>query len=178
MNESYYNVPTFTFRYASYTSPYVVFQGYEVQNRDYGLIAEPPSNYSQVWNLFGGGYPFIDFGNSFVLASSPFVPQSWHNYNWTQIAGFIGSNTSIGVGIRQYTNAITAVICKVDGNKPSSVCGRQPIPALEGELGTGGAHSPLSESFPTGYPNTSTVMCTAVQYTQMEWMRKTSVNTR
>ncbi|PSN96581.1 hypothetical protein B9Q04_05115 [Candidatus Marsarchaeota G2 archaeon BE_D] len=178
VNESYYNVPTFTFRYASYTSPYVVFQGYEVQNRDYGLIAEPPSNYSQVWNLFGGGYPFIDFGNSFVLASSPFVPQSWHNYNWTQIAGFIGSNTSIGVGIRQYTNAITAVICKVDGNKPSSVCGRQPIPALEGELGTGGAHSPLSESFPTGYPNTSTVMCTAVQYTQMEWMRKTSVNTR
>ncbi|MEM0272720.1 MAG: DUF929 family protein [Thermoprotei archaeon] len=178
VNETYYNVPTFTFLHAYYTSPYIVFQAYEVQNRNYGLIAEPPSNYSQVWSQFGNGYPFIDFANSFVLPSSPFVPQTWHNYNWTQIAGFIESNTSIGVGIREYTNAITAVICKLDGNMPAGVCNQQPIPTLEGELGSGGAHSPLNESFATGYPSTTTVTWTAVQYTQIEWIRKISVNIR
>jgi thiol-disulfide isomerase/thioredoxin len=176
VNETYYDVPTFTFLHAQYTSPYIVFEAYEVQNRNYGLIAEPPSNYSQVWSSYGSAYPFIDFANRFVLYSSPIVPQTWHNYNWTQIAGFIASNTSIGVQIREYANAITAVICEVDGNSPSSVCSHQPIPQLEGELGA--AQSPLSESFVAGYTSAATVMWTTVQYTQIAWTRKTSVNIR
>jgi len=176
-NETYYNVPTFTFRHAQYYSPYIVFEAYEVQNRNYVYVEQPPSNYSQVWAAFGSGYPFIDFANTRVLASSPFIPATWHNYNWTQIVGLIQSNTSFGSQIRAYTNAITAVICSVDGNKPSSVCDMQPIPSLEAQLG-GAAHSPLSESFAAGYPSATTVTCTAVQYKQIECIRKTSENIR
>lgn len=183
VNETVYNVPTFTFRHAQYVSQYIVFQSYEVQDRNYVFMDRPPPNYTAVWSSFGSSYPFIDFANRYVLAASPIIPKSWHSYNWTEIASFIQSNTSFGAEIRGYTNAITAVICSLDGNQPSNVCGAQPIPTLEAQLGKpGGAHSPLqlslSESLTEGYPSATTVTWTNVQYRQIECIRASSVNTK
>lgn len=184
--EPIYNLPTFTFRNTTYSSPYIVFQAYEVENRDRVQIRQPPPNYSAVWSLFGSGYPFIDFANRYALPGSP-VGSEWfkliENYNWSQVVALIQSNTSVGVQMRAAANAITAAICSLDGNRPSNVCSRDPIPKLEAQLAQApGAHSPLalspSDSFTAGYPSATTVAWTTVQYRQIEWIRATSVKTR
>jgi len=173
------NTPTFTYLKAKYYSPYVVFQPYEAWNREGKVIVTPPSNYTSVLISLGGGIPFVDFGGLYVIDNSPFVPQGWAQYNWSQIAKFAMTNSSFGREIDAYADAFTAVICKIDGNKPSSVCSNPGIIELESQLPGPGPHSPPpNQALMTGYPNAIAQAWATVQYGQMDRIRTTSVHTR
>jgi len=126
----YANSPTFTFYGSKYTSNYIIFQGYELQDRSENTLQTLPSNYSSVFQHFGGAYPFIDFANQYVVSGSFYFPDQMTGKNWTQIAQSLSSDTVVSNQIVSSANAITAAICKVTSNAPSSVCGNPSVSGL------------------------------------------------
>lgn len=122
--------PTFSFYGSSYQSNYIVFQGYEQEDRSQGPLQTVPANYTGVFQQFGSSYPFIDFGNKYILSGSYFFPDQLVGKNWTQVIQLLSSNNVLSNQIITSTNAITAAICKVTPNAPSSVCKSASIAGL------------------------------------------------
>ena len=121
---------TFTFLNSTYTSNYISFRNFETANRASppAALQAVPSNYSTVWGSFGGGVPFLDFANAYVIKVSLLAfPDILGGNNWTQIVTSISTSDSTGLQIRQAANMITSVICKVTGGLPASVCSAPPI---------------------------------------------------
>lgn len=126
--------PTFSFQGSSYVSKYVVFQGIENRDRNGQPLANVPSNYSAVWNAFAGpngpGYPFMDLGNRYVIPDSLIRPDELGSKNWTQVMNDIKVGDTVGTQIKESTNVLTALICKLTNGQPSSVCSQSPINGL------------------------------------------------
>jgi len=115
---------TFTFTGSSYLSKYVVFHPIEQEDRGQNLIANIPSNYSAEFN---GAYPYVNFGNKYIMKTLLPDPTILTGKNWTQIFTDISTNTSTGTVIKEGANAVTALICKIlpsnlQDSKSSSVC--------------------------------------------------------
>lgn len=146
------DLPTFTFAGSTYSSAYIVFRPYELEDRSnppQPLQTLPP-NYSTLWKQYGGGVPFLDFGNSYVVAGSLMAYSSiLQGRNWTSIIGSVAASDSAGSQIRQAANQITAVICRLTNGMPSGVCSADPIASTMS--GMAGPMSGLQTS-PTPYP--------------------------
>ena len=126
------DLATFTFVGSSYSSDYVMFRPYELEDRSNPpqALQTLPSNYTAVWNQYGHGFPFLDFGGTYVIAGSLLADTSvLQGRNWTAIIGSIAASDSGGSQIRQAANLITALVCKLTQGSPSSVCGASPIDA-------------------------------------------------
>jgi hypothetical protein len=156
------NSATFTFYGSKYTSNYLVFQGYEQEDRSQNPLATVPSNYTAVFQQYGGAYPFLDFANKYVVSGSFFFPDQLTGRNWTQVAKLLSSNNIVSNQIISATNAITAAICKVTSNAPSSVCGNGSISGLTTLL-TAYHYSP-GVSVQAGTPVINPPLWTSVQY--------------
>jgi thiol-disulfide isomerase/thioredoxin len=115
---------TFTFSGSTYSSKYISFQPFEQETRDQSQKDSVPSNYTAE---FDNSYPYVNFGNSFILHTLIPDPQILSNKNWTQIFTDISTSDSSGQTIQEGANAITALICKIlptsDASTPAgSVC--------------------------------------------------------
>ncbi len=122
--------PTFTFYGSTYTSKYVTFQAFEAQDRNSQPLQTVPSNYSSIWSSYGSGFPFMDFGNRYIVPTAMLYPNALGGKNWTQVMGDIRTGDTIGTQIKESANVITALICKLTGNQPTSVCNQSPINGL------------------------------------------------
>jgi len=132
----YPNTPTFSFVQATYTSPYIVFQAFEYENRDYQPLQTVPANYSAVWQAVAQqGIPFVDFAGRVALVGAPYDPGVIDLYNWSQIVSQIQANTTVGATLEASANAITYAICSVDGGQPASVCSSQPVMEMRSIFG-------------------------------------------
>jgi len=119
---------TFSFVGSSYSSNFISFRPFEAADRSQAALQTVPSNYTTVWDNYGGGYPFMDFGNTYVLSASIIAdPSIITGMNWTSIISNIQSGGSAGQVILQAANTISAVICKITNNEPGSVCTANPI---------------------------------------------------
>jgi hypothetical protein len=120
---------TFSFVGSSYTSQYLSFRPFEAFDRSDNALQTVPSNYSAVWEGKGGGVPFLDFGNTYVIADSlianPAILGSGRN--WTSILTDISTSDAVGLQFREAANLITAAICKITQGEPLSVCSASPI---------------------------------------------------
>jgi thiol-disulfide isomerase/thioredoxin len=115
---------TFTFSGSTYTSKYVSFQPTEQEDRNQAPKETVPANYSAE---FTNSYPFVNFGNSYILRTLIPDPQILSGKNWTQIFTDISTSDSTGTTIQEGANAITKLICNVlpasDATTPAgSVC--------------------------------------------------------
>lgn len=126
--------PTFTFYGSSYKSNYIVFQGFEQEDRTQNALQTVPANYTGVFSQFGSSYPFIDFGNKYVTSGSFYFPDQLDGKNWTQIIHLLSSSNTLSNQVITSANAITAAICKVLTSGPSSVCGNGSIGGLSASL--------------------------------------------
>ncbi len=110
---------TFTFTGSSYSSKYVAFVPVEQEDRDRNIIATVPANYSAG---FANTYPFVNFGNKYMLDT--LIPDTsiLASKNWTQILTDISTSTSDGTVLKEGANAITALICRLTSDQPTSVC--------------------------------------------------------
>jgi hypothetical protein len=124
------NYPTFSFYGSTYTSQYLVFQGFEQDNRAGQPLQTVPSNYSTIHSQYGGGFPFMDFGNRYIVAESMLEPQALGGQNWAGVFNDINTSNTIGSQIKVAANVITALICKLTNNQPSSVCDQSSIASL------------------------------------------------
>jgi len=118
---------TFTFENASYASKYFVFEGFEQKDRLGNPLQNVPTNYTAAFDQYGTAYPFLNFGNRYVISGALWLPSGLAGDNWTAVLKDIKATTPLGTQIKEGANVITALICKLTGNQPSSVCGQSPI---------------------------------------------------
>lgn len=121
------NTATFSFRFSTYKSNYLVFQPYEVQDRNGKTIPSqaPPTNVAQIIAHYDSGqsFPFLDVGNLVFLVGAPFDPQVLKGESWSQIGSGLNDPTNYATqAIVATANYITAGICELTGNAPALVC--------------------------------------------------------
>jgi len=152
------DIATFTFNGSSYTSNYIAFKGYEDEDRSSAPLQTVPANYSAVWSSFGTGFPFLDFGNTYVVRSSllPF-PDIIQGKNWTAILSDISTSDSVGLQIREAANLITGMICKITQGAPAAVCTASPITSS-----TSSVSGPTNAGLTAGLAPPSTYVISAI----------------
>ena len=122
------NTPTLTFYQSTYTSPYLVFTPIENETVTHATLQNPTSAQMALWQKYdssgnGLGYPFIDFGNKYVIKLPSYDPGVLAGLTWSQVAAALHSPSSpVAQGADGAANLITAAICKMTNGQPGSVC--------------------------------------------------------
>ncbi len=148
LTDVYAGTNTFSFVHASYTSPYVAFVPMELctnypakhpntvaaqQCDGYQPLSHPTKAEAAIFAKYdfppfvpsnaGGGIPFIDFGNKFMVSGAPYNPQYLHGFDWSEIASSLSDpSTPTAQRIDAAANYFTAAICELTKDKPASVC--------------------------------------------------------
>jgi hypothetical protein len=136
------NTPTLTFYQAKYSSPYLTFTPVENETRDRGPLQNPTSQQQALWTKYdydpadgSTGYPFIDFGNKYVLKTPTYDPGVLAGMSWAQVAAALHDPSSqVAQGALGSANIITAAICKMTGGKPGNVCTAPGVVKASGSL--------------------------------------------
>jgi hypothetical protein len=152
------NTPSWTFYGSTYTSKYINFtpveetRNYRIGNSSntsvgYVTLQTPTNAQQALVNQYdpgdpsqgvGGAIPFIDIGNKYVEVGnlSPYGPDELKGKNWNDVAAALSQpNSTIGKGLLGSANYMTAGICTLTGNQPSTACTPQ-IQALEKNFAT------------------------------------------
>lgn len=125
------NTVTFTFHGATYTSPYIVFQGVELTNRDRKRLEQPTKHQvglitkydAEPYTPHPDAIPFLYLAGHYVQSGSPFRPSALNGLNWQQVAQKIANpKTKLGHTIIGITNLYTAAVCRITKGKPKNVC--------------------------------------------------------
>ena len=143
------NISTFSFEGSSYTSHYVDFVPREISGNtvdssgNYVSLDTLTSDQQQILsqNDAAGSIPFIDVGNSYKLIGASYQyttleDGSGNPFSWQDIASSLGNPSSpMAQNILGTANYLTAAICSVDGQAPTSVCQVSAIQHIEQALG-------------------------------------------
>ena len=136
----YPNTPTLTFLHQRYSSKYLTFVPVENEDEQRNPLQKTTKAQQALWVKYdstsqGTGYPFIDFGNKVVLTGPLYVPTMLKGLTWAQVAAQLKNSTgSVSQNINGAANYLTAAICKMTNNTPSTVCSAAPIPTIEAKL--------------------------------------------
>jgi hypothetical protein len=145
----YPNTPTWTFAHATYTSKYLTFVPVEMytnipQGNGYTTLETPTNAETAIMGKWDappyvpqndqGSFPFVDFGNKYMIAGASYSPQVLAGHTWAQVATALNDPSSpIAKGADGTANYITAAICKLTNNQPASAC-TSVVKSLEGQL--------------------------------------------
>lgn len=68
--------------------------------------------------------PFLDFGNRAVqIGSGPIPPQLMTGKSWPQLAAALRQpKTDLGAALLNEADSLTAVLCRLTGNRPAAAC--------------------------------------------------------
>jgi hypothetical protein len=140
------NTHTFSFYGATYSSQYLDFVPVEIATRNQSQTLQTPTIAEQAllttydvkpYSTQVGGIPFLDLGNQYIVSGSAVNPASLAGMDWQQIAQTLSEPTNlVAQEIIGDANYLTAGICKMTGDQPSSVCSGATISALESQLGS------------------------------------------
>lgn len=146
----YPNTPTWTFRNATYTSPYLVFDHVEeftnvpTSSGGYTTLQTPTAAEQATFTKYDaapfisaaddGSYPFVDFGNTHEIVGASYSPQVLDGKTWAQIASALTDPSSaIAQNVDGTANYITASICSMTNNQPATAC-TSVVKALEAKI--------------------------------------------
>jgi hypothetical protein len=130
------DTPTFSFRSAKYTSPYVDFVFVEHETNDNNgpgtrkLFQPLTTAENNLWNKYSAqllgsapGFPFVDFGNKYFVTSNSYDPTLLQGLTQQEVANKLSNPTDpVTEGIMGTANYLTAAICALTNNQPASVC--------------------------------------------------------
>ncbi len=118
------NTPTLSYRGATYKSDYIDFVPVEDQDGLGQQLETPTADQTKLWETLGGGsFPFIDFGGKWLQKSSVSDPGILAGMSPEDVATQIGDTTTkAGSTVQQGADVYTAIICGLDGGKPTNVC--------------------------------------------------------
>lgn len=139
-NDVFPSTATLTFYKTGYTSKYLAFTPVENLTVSKSLLQAPTAAQNQIWARYEPdpntrGYPFIDFGNKFLIKAPIYNPVVLKGMTWSQIASAMQNPSSpVAQGVDGAANYITAAICKTTNNQPATVCAAPTIKALAGGL--------------------------------------------
>ena len=139
----YPSTNTFTFLKASYTSQYLDFASVELQDVNHNTLQTPTAAQNALLSQYdvapyttsAGSIPFIDFGNKYILSGASYNPQTLQGLTWSQIAADLSDASSpVAQAVDGTANRLTAALCKLTGDQPSSVCSSSAITSLQAGL--------------------------------------------
>jgi hypothetical protein len=134
------NTPTLTFYKSSYSSPYLTFTPVENEDRNRGPLQNTTAAQQALWEKYdssatGVGYPFISFGNKYVIKLPNYDPGVLAGMSWAQVATALHNpNSPVAQGALGAANLITAAICKMTNGQPGSVCTSAGVVAASAHL--------------------------------------------
>lgn len=148
-DDIYPNTATLSFHGATYSSPYLAFEGVELAtNKRSGRSYEPldsltPEQESIVrkynappYVQSAGGIPFVDFANEYLMAGAAFSPGVLEGMTAEEIAKVLSDpNSEVGKSVLGLANAFTTVLCQLTDGKPADVCQSPAAAAYAQELG-------------------------------------------
>jgi hypothetical protein len=136
----YPRTATLTFYKSGYTSKYLTFTSVENLTVTKAPLQNPTAAQNAIWAKYEPdaatrGYPFIDFGNKFVLKGPIYDPAVLKGLTWSQIATAMRNPSSpVSQGVLGAANYMTAAICKMTNNQPASVCTSPAVTKVAGRL--------------------------------------------
>src|SRR6202050_993807 len=140
----YPSTPTMSFYKSSYTSKYVAFVPVELYSEKpdsatptgYAYLQRPTPEQAALINRYsGGGIPFVDIGNRYVVSGVHSLPSALANMTWAQVAAAMRDPSSpVASDIDGAANMITAAICKLTHGQPASVCNSAGVRAAGGSI--------------------------------------------
>jgi hypothetical protein len=125
------STPTFTFRGASYSSPYINLDAVEYDGNDtdgvdtHVAITSLTKQESGLWQKYdnSSGFPFLDIGNRALVTSPSYDPTVLSGLDQSDVASRLKNpNDPVTQAIVGTANYLTAGICATTGQKPASVC--------------------------------------------------------
>ncbi|HEY7013074.1 MAG TPA: DUF929 family protein [Streptosporangiaceae bacterium] len=134
------NTATLTFYKWTYTSKYLVFTPVENETVNREPLQQTTAEQQKIWETYEPdvstrGYPFIDFGNKYLIKAPIYDPSVLAGKTWSQIAAALHDPSSpIAKGANGAANLMTAAICKTTSNQPASVCATPMITRLQSKL--------------------------------------------
>jgi hypothetical protein len=142
-SDVYPDTQTLSFYGSTYSSPYVDFQSVEEATNQqvggaYQTLQAPTAAESALLSSYDpqGSIPFVDIGNKYVINGASFSPQLLQGLSRSQIAGQLNDPSNpVAQAIDGTANDITAAICTVTANQPSSVCNTPAMTSLVKKLG-------------------------------------------
>lgn len=130
-SDVYPSTQTLSFHGSTYTSPYLVFSPFEVQDNQRATLDTLSTADQAVFQTYGTGYPFIDIAGSY-LAGVMYDPGALHVTpsdsssaplsRATILAALKNPSSPIALAVDGSANALSATICKVTHNMPAAVC--------------------------------------------------------
>jgi thiol-disulfide isomerase/thioredoxin len=134
------NTPTLTYYKATYSSKYLVFTPVENETVNRGPLQNTTAAQQALWQKYdpppnGPGYPFIDFGNQYIIKLPTYDPGVLAGMTWAQVAAALHDPSSAAAqGADGTANLITAAICKMTKGQPGNVCTAPGVVKASGSL--------------------------------------------
>ena len=131
---------TLTFYKSGYASKYLTFTPVENLTVTKAPLQNPTAAQNAIWAKYEPdaatrGYPFIDFGNKFVLKGPIYDPAVLKGLTWSQIATAMRDPSSpVAQGVLGAANYLTGAMCKMTNNQPASVCTSPAVTKVAGKL--------------------------------------------
>jgi hypothetical protein len=142
---------TLTFHGSTFTSTTLAFTGIEeesnqVVNGNYAPLDKLSAADEALVAKYDGppyfsssGIPFIDIGGKYLLSGVSYDPQVLQGKTGAQIAAALSDpSTAIAKGALGAANLITAAICTITNNQPSTVCQASGVRAAMTKLNSAG----------------------------------------
>jgi len=149
------NTPTFSFHGATYTSPYLAFDGVEINSNvlaggNYATLDALSQSQQQLMAKYdappyvassaAGTIPFSDLGGKFLISGAAYDPATLSGKSAQEIADLLTDPSKASTqGILGTANHITAALCTLTGNQPASACDNPTIKKLQASPGATGS---------------------------------------
>lgn len=151
------NIPTLTYYQSGYSSPYLSFVPRETQTNNvdsstgtYGSLQQLTKQQTKMIQQYdqppymqgqAGGIPFLDFGGRYIWSGAGYDPTAIQSMSWQQIAKAAAHpTTAVGKAIDGQANLLTATLCTMTNDKPSSTCSSSVIQGLEKKISAQQGH--------------------------------------
>lgn len=142
--DAFANTPTFSFHGATYQSKYVTLQAVELNTRTGGRLDSLTPEQQQLFATYdsppytskAGTIPFIDLGGRYLVNGATYDPSVLSGKTADQIATLLSDpKSAVAKAVIGAANTITAALCDVTANQPTSVCADPVITDIRSRLG-------------------------------------------
>ncbi|MHB1929255.1 MAG: DUF929 family protein [Acidimicrobiales bacterium] len=125
-----HHLATLSFYGSTYTSRYLSFTSYELQNTNYKTLQTAPAKYLALSQKYeGGGIPLVDLDGKVFVLGAEYDPGLLAGFDQQQIIDQVAAGTStLSANIDANAGMIISNICKITGGRPGNVCHLFPKP--------------------------------------------------
>jgi hypothetical protein len=146
----YPDTPTLSFHGSTYTSTYLSFSGYEIQDTSGKPLDTLPADDQALLTKYDappyvssdGAIPFIDLFGSYVSQGASYSPDLLKGMSHAEVATAMQDPSSqVATSVDAQANVFSAIICQATQGKPGDVCSSSGVQAATAELASGSSGS-------------------------------------